>query len=114
LVVDADALFTPGRWTLNPDGGETLSQLAPLITEAGNHPVRIEAFAAPGASQAGKESVAERRALTVRGWLRNHHYVAESTPIRGFAVPASESPTPKNPQDRRGEEHVDIVIDTCK
>ena len=113
LVVYGDALFKPGRWTLNPDGGETLSELAPLITKAGKHPMRIEAFSASGVSSAENESVAERRASTVRGWLRNHGYIAENTPIRGFAA-APASPAPKNGQSTAPEEHVDVVIDTCK
>ena len=44
IIVNADALFKPGRWTLNPDGAETMGALAPLVVKAGKHPVRIEAF----------------------------------------------------------------------
>src|SRR5271168_2266332 len=35
IVVSADALFKPDRWTLNPDGAETMQALAPLVVKAG-------------------------------------------------------------------------------
>ncbi|MFZ0311556.1 MAG: OmpA family protein [Candidatus Korobacteraceae bacterium] len=131
IIVNADALFKPGRWTLNTDGAETMQALAPLVVKAGKHPVRIEAFVASGAPEHQNQVVAQRRAITLRGWLRNNGYVPVDAPVEGFgkhiespSVPttpnqtesgnsgheADDSPGPTGPSKA---ERVEIVFDTC-
>jgi len=106
LIVNAEALFQPGRWTLNPDAGQTLDALGPLITNAAKHPVRITAFSGSDDSERDNQIVAERRALTLRTWLRNHGFVPDGTPMEGVGKFATGAQIPKEP--------IKIVIDTCK
>ena len=103
LVVNADALFKPTRWTLNSDAPQTLDALAPLITKAGKHPVRITAFSGSDNSEKNNQIVAEKRALTARTWLRNHGLIPDDTPITGIGKFASGDKEP-----------IEVVIDTCK
>jgi outer membrane protein OmpA-like peptidoglycan-associated protein len=118
LSVGADALFGPKRWTLNPDAGQTLDALGPLITKAGKHPVRIESFTDSAGSDSHNQMLSEKRAITVRGWLVNHGFVPEGTPIEGFGQHNPVAPNTKadgsdDPEGRQKNRHVDIVIDTC-
>lgn len=106
LIVNANALFGPGRWTLNPDATQTLDALAPLITNADKHPVRIAAFTRSADSDKDNQIVAEKRALTVRTWLLDRGLVPENTTMEGFAKFAPGAGSPK--------ERVEIIIDTCK
>jgi outer membrane protein OmpA-like peptidoglycan-associated protein len=115
LIVNADALFRPSRWTLNPDAAQTLDALAPMIVKAGKHPVRIESFVTSTAPERENQSVAERRAITVRGWLMNHGYVPVGTPVTGVGKHeeiASAGSDDSNQQ--HSTQRVEIVIDTCK
>lgn len=105
LMVNADALFQPTRWTLNSDAPQTLEALAPLITKAGKHPVRITAFSGTDDSAKNNQIVAEKRALTMRTWLKNHGVIPEDTTIEGVGKFAAN--------DKGLKELIDIVIDTC-
>lgn len=106
LTVNADALFKPGRWTLNYDAAPTLDALGPLITKAGKHPVRITAFSGSDDSEKDNQIVAEKRALTVRTWLRNHGFIPDGTPMEGIGKFATGAKGSKEP--------IEITIDTCK
>lgn len=106
LIVNAEALFKPTRWTLNSDAPQTLNALAPLITKAGKHPVRITAFSGSDNSAKNNQIVAEKRALTMRTWLKNHGVVPEDTTIEGIGNFATDATGPKEP--------IEVVIDTCK
>ena len=113
LSVNADALFAAGRWTLNPDAGQTLEALAPMITKAGKHPVRIEAFTNSAAgSDTYSQTLSEKRAITVRGLLMNLGYVPENTLIEGFGKGSTAAPKSASRDSER--DRVEVVIDTCK
>lgn len=118
LVVVADALFGFNRWTLDPDAAQTLDALGPLIANEGKHPVRIAGFTDSIGSDSYNQMLSEKRAITVRGWLVNHGYVAEGTPVEGFGKRNPVAPNTKpdgsdNPEGRQKNRRVDIVIDTC-
>jgi len=106
LLVNANALFEPGRWTLNSDAGQTLDALAPLIAKAGKHPVHIVAFTRSDNSDKNNLFVAEKRARTVRTWLKDHDLVADDTTAEGFGKAPPDAKQPK--------ERVEVVIDICK
>ncbi|MGA2903212.1 MAG: OmpA family protein [Candidatus Korobacteraceae bacterium] len=132
LIINTDALFAPGRWTLNSEAVETLDALAPLIVKAGKHPVRIEAFTQSAASDRDNQIVAEKRAITLRGWLRNHGYVPENTPVEGIGKHSGAPPNTatavttktavgrdsarEGADERDGalnDQRVEVLIDTC-
>ena len=118
LTVADDALFQPRRWTLNPDAGQTLNALGPMIAKAGKHPVRIESFTDSAGSDSYSQMLSEKRAITVRGWLVNHGYVPEGTPIEGLGrrnpvAPNSKPDGSDDPEGRQKNRRIEIVIDTC-
>lgn len=106
LIVNADALFGPGRWTLNPDAPQTLNALGPLIAQAGKHPVQITAYSGSDDTEKENQFVAQSRALTVRTWLRNHNFIADGATMEGVGKFAAGAQGPK--------ERIEVVIDTCK
>ena len=106
LTVNANALFGPGRWSLNPDAPQTLNALGPLIAQAGKHPVRIKAFSGSDATEKENQFVAQSRALTVRTWLRNNGFIPEETPMEGIGTFAPGGEAPKEP--------IQVIIDKCK
>ncbi len=118
LTVADDALFQTRRWTLNPDAAQTLNALGPMIAKAGKHPVRIESFADSAGSDSYSQMLSEKRAITVRGWLVNHGYVPEGTPIEGLGRRNPVAPNTKpdgsdDPEGRQKNRRIEIVIDTC-
>ena len=88
LIVNADALFAPHRWTLNHDASETLDVLGPMIVKGGKHPARILAETDSAELDSENRDVGQRRALTVRTWLVNHRFIAEGTRLRQSAARA--------------------------
>ena len=125
LRVDADALFRPHRWTLNPDAWETLDVLGPIIAKAGKHPARIVAYTGAAESESENRDVSERRALTVRTWLVNNSFLPAGTPIEGVgelkkAAEADASSTRDSggsPADGKAVHKngsVDILMDICR
>jgi outer membrane protein OmpA-like peptidoglycan-associated protein len=106
LVVNAEAVFKPTRWTLNSDAKQTMDALEPLIAKAGKHPVRITAFSGSDNSEKNNQIVAEKRALGMRTWLVNRGLVPDDTVIEGIGEFAKGKNGPKEP--------IEITIDTCK
>ena len=118
ISVNVSALFETNRWTLNPDAAQTMDILGPMIAKAGKHPVRIASFTGSTHPDNDDLSVSQKRALTVRGWLVNHGYVVEGTPVEGFgkrnpAAPNSKPDGSDNSEGRQKNRRVDIMIDTC-
>ena len=118
LVIDANALFEPHRWTLNPDAAQTLDVLGPMIVKAGHHPARILAKTDSAELDSENRDVSQRRALTVRTWLVNHRFIAEGTPIEALgskrastAPNEAHSAEPVREPSKNGT--VDVLVDTC-
>ena len=106
LVVDADALFRPHRWTLNPDAAQTLDILGRQVRDVGKHPARVIAITSVAGSDAEDRDVDQRRALTVRTWLVNHHFLPEATPAE-----RSDPGVGVRKQKKNGI--VEVIFDTC-
>jgi outer membrane protein OmpA-like peptidoglycan-associated protein len=118
LIVNADALFAPHRWTLNHDASETLDVLGPMIVKAGKHPTRILAETDAAELDSENRDVSQRRALTVRTWLVNHRFIAEGTPIEAVGSKAAnmarnqaQSAEPVREPSKNGT--VDVLVGTC-
>ena len=109
MIVNSEALFKPGRWTLNTDAGETMDVLAPMVKKAGKHPMPIRSLS-PALPTEKSQSVSESRAITVRGWLVNHGLIPADTPAN--AMDASTSTIHHAIGLRTGR--VEIVIATCR
>jgi outer membrane protein OmpA-like peptidoglycan-associated protein len=122
LIVNADALFGPTRWTLNYDAAETLEVLGPVITKAGSHPTRITANTFSSDSDVENLDVSQRRAVTVRTWLVNHHFVATNTvadaanqdsAAASQANAAAKASTPSSRISGQKNGTVEVILDTC-
>jgi len=119
LIVNADALFQAHRWTLNPDASRTLDVLGPMIAKAGKHPAQIFAETLAADSDEENRDVSHRRAVTVRTWLINHHFVGadtgvgESDPDKPVAL-AETTASPPGTERPRNNGLVKVVIDTCR
>lgn len=114
LMVNADALFERGRWTLNPDAAQTLDPLVSFVAEAGKHPARIDSYARSSDSDKDDQIVAEKRGLAIRGWLSNSGYISPETPVHGFGSAAPARATSKGSRQPAYEEQVQLIFDTCK
>jgi len=114
LIVNADALFVPHRWTLNPDAVETLDVLGPMIAKAGKHPARIVAYTAAADSNSENRDVSERRALTVKTWLVNHQFLPAATPIEALSPENSHiPPAVLRSVARQKNGIVEVAVDSC-
>ena len=113
FVVNADALFAPHRWTLNHDAAQTLDALGPMITQAGKHPAQIAAYTGAAESDAENRDVSQRRALTVRTWLVNHHFVPEGTPIEAPGQEPGDSSSPRKNEHHPDNGTVQVFIESC-
>lgn len=112
LIINADAVFDPGRWTLNPDAAQTLDPLVPLIEATGKHPVKIDSYASSSDSDKNNQILADKRALTIRGWLSNRGYISQNAPVRGFGR-AAPGLSRQHGQERQ-KEQVQLIFDTCR
>jgi len=116
LSVNADALFQPHRWTLNPDAPETLDALGPKIVQAGKYPAHIVAYTDASDSEAENRDVSQRRALTVRTWLINHRFVPDDIDIGEYNSDKPVAAAGKiawRKQHARDNGSVSVVIDAC-
>jgi outer membrane protein OmpA-like peptidoglycan-associated protein len=116
LVVNADALFAAHRWTLDPDAPQTLDVLGPMITKIGGRPTNIVGYTALPDSGSDDRNVDEMRAVTVRTWLSNHHYIPAGTAIGGLTLDNGVVPPAEAlHRDRQRKDGVVwITISTCE
>jgi len=118
LIVNADALFQPHRWTLNHDASETLDVLGPMIVKTGNHPARILVETDSAELDSENRDVSQRRALTVRTWLVNHRFIAGGTQMEAVGSKSTntarneaQSAEPVREPSKNGT--VNVLVDTC-
>jgi outer membrane protein OmpA-like peptidoglycan-associated protein len=119
FLVGADTLFEFNQATLTPAAEKTLSQLGPMILEAGKHPVTVEGHTDAIGSSEYNQRLSEERARTVKEWLLARQYVPAAAGIEGHGKTSPVAPNAHpdgsdNPQGRQLNRRVEIVIDTCR
>jgi outer membrane protein OmpA-like peptidoglycan-associated protein len=119
LTVGDDTLFEFDKATLAADAPETLAALGPLIRQAGAHPVTIVGHTDAIGSNAYNQKLSEARARAVRDWLAGHGFLAAGTPVvgRGKTQPIAPNAKPDgtdDPEGRRKNRRVEVLIDTCR
>src|SRR5437868_1647765 len=95
-----------------------MKRLAPLIAEAGKHPLTIAGHTDSVGNPSYNQGLSEKRARTVKDWLVSHSYAPATTSIKGYGETMPVAPNIKpdgsdNPEGRRLNRRVEIVIDTC-
>jgi outer membrane protein OmpA-like peptidoglycan-associated protein len=119
FLIGADTLFEFDQATLTPVAEKTLAELGPMIVKAGKHPVTIEGHTDALGSSDYNQRLSEERARTVKEWLAAHQYVTATAVIKGHGKtrPVSPNTLPNgsdNPEGRRANRRVEVVIDTCQ
>jgi outer membrane protein OmpA-like peptidoglycan-associated protein len=118
FLVGADALFEFDQATLTPDAEETLAALAPLLAKAGKHPATVEGHTDAKGSDAYNQTLSEKRAQAVKGWLVTHGALPATTPTQGWGKRRPVAPNAKpdgsdDPAGRQKNRRVEVVLDLC-
>lgn len=119
LEIGADVLFEFNKADLNPKAAMSLTVLGRMIRKLGQHPVQVEGHTDAIGTDEYNKSLSERRAETVKQWLVAHSYIEESAPVLGFGKlkPVAPNTLPDgkdNPEGRKKNRRVEVVVDTCK
>jgi outer membrane protein OmpA-like peptidoglycan-associated protein len=119
FAIGADALFEFDKWTLSAQAEETLRALLPLLAQTGKHPVSIEGHTDSVGADAYNQTLSEKRAQAVKGWLVEHKAVAAPAAVKGFGETKPVAPNTKpngadDPAGRQRNRRVEIVVDTCR
>jgi outer membrane protein OmpA-like peptidoglycan-associated protein len=115
----ADTLFEFDKSTLTPPAETTLTELGPMVTKAGKHPVSVEGHTDAIGPADYNQRLSEQRARTVRDWLAARGYVPATTTIKGYGKDKPVAPNTRpdgsdNPDGRALNRRVEVVIDTCR
>ncbi len=119
LIIGADTLFEFDKWTLTADAEETLRALEPLIVAAGKHPLIVEGHTDSKGADAYNQMLSDKRAKVVKDWLASHGYTPATSVTKGYgetrpvAANANQDGS-DNPEGRRLNRRVEIVIDSCR
>lgn len=118
FVVGADALFAFDQATLAPEAEETLGALLPLLAKAGKHPVTLEGHTDAKGADAYNQTLSEKRAQAVKGWLVAHAAVPAATSTRGWGkrhpvAPNSRPDGTDDPAGRQKNRRVEVVLNLC-
>lgn len=116
IALSADVLFDFDRSDIKPEAAEALGQVATLLREHSDQPVRIEGHTDSKGSDSYNQALSEDRALSVKDWLaeeagidgRNFDIVGlgESKP----AAPNELADGSDDPAGRQKNRRVEIVI----
>ena len=119
FLVGSDALFEFDQATLTPDAEETLEALAPLLAKAGKHPATVEGHTDAKGADAYNQTLSEKRAEAVKGWLVARGALPATTPTRGWGKRRPVAPNAKpdgsdDPASRHKNRRVEIAVDLCR
>lgn len=116
IALSADVLFDFDKSDIRDEAASALKQVAAMIREHPDRPVRIEGHTDSKGSDAYNQRLSEDRALSVKDWLVDEEGldgVAFETTGFGEARPAAPNETPDgadDPDGRQKNRRVEIVI----
>lgn len=116
IALSADVLFDFDSSDIKPEAAAALRQVAALVRENPNQPVRIEGHTDSKGSDAYNKALSEDRALSVRDWLVEEEGLnGGDFEIIGFgeSQPAAPNELPDgsdDPDGRQKNRRVEIVI----
>ena len=116
IALSADVLFDFDKSDIKQEAAETLRQVAALVREHPNQPVRIEGHTDSKGADAYNQALSEDRALSVQDWLVEEEGLDGSnfeTVGFGESQPAAPNEQPDgsdDPDGRQKNRRVEIVI----
>jgi len=116
IALSADVLFDFDKSDIKAEAAEALGQVAALLREHPDQPVRIEGHTDSKGSDAYNQALSEDRALAVRDWLAEEEGLDGSAfEIVGLgetdpAAPNEHADGSDDPEGRQKNRRVEIVI----
>ena len=115
IPVSADVLFDFDSATLRPDAGATLAKVADVLKEYGKDPVRVEGHTDGKGSAQYNQTLSEKRAAAVKGWLVSNGVLAARITTKGWGAtkpvaPNSNAAGQDNAEGRRRNRRVEIIV----
>jgi len=116
IALSADVLFDFDKSDIKPEAAAALRQVAALLKEHPDQPVRIEGHTDSKGSDAYNLALSEDRALSVRDWLADEEQLdASGFETVGFgesrpAAPNEHADGSDDPDARQKNRRVEIVI----
>jgi outer membrane protein OmpA-like peptidoglycan-associated protein len=116
IALSADVLFDFDKSDIKPEAAEALKQVAALVREHPNQPVRIEGHTDSKGSDGYNQALSEDRALSVKDWLVEEEGLEGGdfeTIGFGESQPAAPNELPDGSDDpgcRQKNRRVEIVI----
>jgi outer membrane protein OmpA-like peptidoglycan-associated protein len=110
LVVNmGDVLFDVGKYDLRPEAREKLAKLSGIVLAHPGLRLEVEGHTDNTGSDELNQTLSERRAETVRGYLVDQGLAGDSVMSKGFgkAMPVADNGTPAGRQRNR---RVEIVV----
>ena len=98
IALSADVLFDFDKSDIKPEAAAALRQVAAVLKEHPNQPVRIEGHTDSKGSDAYNQALSEDRALSVRDWLADE----EGLDASGFVTVGFGETQPAAPNETRG------------
>lgn len=119
FAISGDTLFEFDRDTLTPQAVATLNLLVPELKKQVTHPVTIEGHTDSVGTDEYNMTLSARRAARVKAWLADNK-VFDAANIKvvghGKRIPVAPNTNPDgtdNPDGRRLNRRVEIVVNTC-
>ncbi len=119
FAITGDTLFEFDRDTLTPHAVATLNLLVPELKKQVIHPVTIEGHTDSVGTDEYNMTLSARRAASVKTWLADNK-IFDATNIKvvghGKRIPVAPNTNPDgtdNPDGRRLNRRVEIVVNTC-
>ncbi len=119
FAISGDTLFEFDRDTLTPHAVATLNLLVPELKKQVTHPVTIEGHTDSVGTDEYNMTLSARRAARVKTWLAdNKIFDATNIKVVGHGkripvAPNTNSDGTDNPEGRRLNRRVEIVVNTC-
>jgi outer membrane protein OmpA-like peptidoglycan-associated protein len=116
IALSADVLFDFDSSDIKPAAADALRQVASMLRDHPDQPVRIEGHTDSKGSDAYNQALSEDRALSVKEWLAAEEAVdGENFEIVGFgesrpAAPNEHADGSDDPDGRQKNRRVEIVI----
>lgn len=115
IPVSADVLFDFDSATLRPEAGATLAKVADVLKEYSKDPVRVEGHTDGKGTAQYNQTLSEKRAAAVKGWLVGNGIPAGRMTTKGWGATKPVAPNTNavgqdDAEARRRNRRVEIIV----